>query len=156
MSVDREILFSTLFERVATIEGIVYASRIFKTWDDLDASQQPAIIMVKDRESTIPSKGMPNQWMLRGSLLVYVRYDDPKMVPMTALNNILTAIEKAFERQPNEARNPNASFPDTRDYNTNLGGLCDYCAIEGEIETDSGALGQQSVAIVPFLIASTS
>jgi len=154
MAVDREILFSTLFERVSSIEGVVYASRIFKTWDDIDT--QPAIIMVKDRENTIQSKGMPNQWLLRGSLLIYVRYDDPNMVPMTALNNILTAVEKAFERQPNETRNPNSNYPDTRDFNTNLGGLCDYCAIDGEIETDSGALGQQSVAIVPFVISVTS
>jgi hypothetical protein len=33
-----------------------------------------------------------------------------------------------------------------------LGGLVNYCRIEGDIETDEGLLGEQAVAIIPVSI----
>ena len=51
MSLNREALFDALFQRLVGIGGFMYSSRQFVTYDDVEASQQPALIMTKGSES---------------------------------------------------------------------------------------------------------
>lgn len=158
MACNRELIFSTLYTRLSNLSGVAYISRVFKTFDDLEASQQPAIIMIKSTEETINQRGYPTVWKLNGLLYLYVRNDaDPHLGPSVLLNQMLTSIESAFERQPNETYVSNPSFANTpNDFMTNLNGLCSHAWISGPIQTDEGTLGSQAVAVIPFEIMATS
>ena len=75
MSVNRELLFSTLYDRLTAIPDFAFKSRLFKTYDDLAIDSQPAIIMCKGQEEITTSKGMPPIWKLDGSIYLYCRND---------------------------------------------------------------------------------
>ena len=157
MSVDRELLFSTLFDRLNSIPDFAYKSRLFKTYDDLPIDSQPALIMCKGQEEIIATKGLPPIWKLDGNIYVYCRNDfDTSVSPSIQLNNLLQKIEQAFERQPNEVNSASANFINSLDYTTTLNGLCISCTIFGRIITDEGTLGNQAVAMVPFEITTTA
>lgn len=109
MALNREALFSTLFDRLSLINGIVFKSRIFKTYDDLEASEQPALIMVKTSESVANQRGLPPIWTLQGTIYLYCRNDqDPYVGASVQLNQLISLVEAAFERQANEYTIPNA------------------------------------------------
>jgi hypothetical protein len=158
MALNREALFSTLFDRLCLINGIVYKSRIFKTYDDLEASEQPALIMVKTSESVANQRGLPPIWTLQGTIFLYCRNDqDPYVGASVQLNQLITLVEAAFERQPNEYTIPNAPYQDMpSDYLTTLNGQCSHCWISGTIQTDEGMLGSQAAASIPFEIVATA
>ena len=157
MSLNREQLFSTLFTRLALINGFSTISRIFKTWDDLEPSQQPALIMTKGSESVENMRGFPPKWTLNGTIYIYCRNDqDPNISPSIQLNQLITLVEAAFDRTATESAVANAPYMDSpSDYLTTLGGLCSHAWITGTIQTDEGVLGQQAVALIPFEIVAT-
>lgn len=157
MALNREVLFSTLFARLSLIDGFMYKSRVFKTYDDLEASQQPALIMVKTSESVENSRGLPPTWTLNGTIYIYCRNDqDPYAGGSIQLNQLITLVEAAFERQPNEYTIANAPYQDMgMDFLTTLNGQCSHCWISGSIQTDEGMLGSQAAASIPFSIVAT-
>lgn len=59
--------------------------------------------------------------------------------PISALNNVLDQIDIALRPLPCQD-------------NFTLGGLCEYCRIEGSIEKDSGDIGKIAIAAVPLKI----
>lgn len=157
MSVNRELLFSTLFDRLSAIPDFVFKSRLFKTYDDLPIDSQPALIMCKGQEEITTAKGMPPIWKLDGSIYLYCRNDfDTNVSPSIQLNNLIQKVEEAFERKPNEVTSPYASYTNDLDFTTTLGGLCISCTIFGRIVTDEGTLGNQAVALIPFEITTTA
>lgn len=83
------------------------------------------------------SKDTPYKWDLNVSVFVYVRTIDG-IPPATVLNPILDQIEAMLL--------PAYGMKQT------LGGLCDSCYIDGEIQTYEGTLGEQEVAIIPIKI----
>lgn len=157
MALNREQLFSTLFTRLTLLGGFAYYSRQFKTYDDLEASQQPALLMVKGSESVVNSRGLPPTWTLNGNIYIYCRNDrDLETSSSIQLNQLLTVVESAFERTATETTVANAPYQDMgSDYLTTLNGLCSHAWINGSIQTDEGTLGQQAIAIVPFEIVAT-
>ncbi|MFK7088682.1 hypothetical protein AAFM71_07680 [Chromobacterium violaceum] len=142
---NREAIYSALFERLKAIPGLRTTSRRLRHWSDVDASQQPAMFQAQVRESPIPgdpSRGLPTKWTLSADVYVYARTDGDQ-APGTVLNPLLDAIEAAL--QPD---NPVLRAQ-------TLGGMVEHCWIDGDIETDEGALGDQAVAIVPIRILAT-
>ena len=157
MALDREILFSTLFDRVSAIPDFVVKTRLFKSYDDLPIDSQPALIMCKGQEQIITAKGMPPIWKLDGSIYLYCRNDfDTNVSPSIQLNNLLKKVEECFERKPTEIASVYAQYTNSLDFTTTLGGLCVSCTIFGTIVTDEGTLGNQAVALVPFQITATA
>jgi hypothetical protein len=136
--IDREAIYVALFNLIASNPSFVTTSRILKHWDDVPAGQQPALFMAQGQQDATTERGKPTIWKLDAKLYVYVRTDGAQ-VPSTVLNPLLDAIEAAL--QGNAAENTQT-----------LGGLVDYCRIEGTIETDEGTLGNQAVAIIPVSI----
>jgi len=142
---NREAIYSGLFNRLKAIPGIRTTSRRLKHWSDVDASQQPAIFLAQGRETATPgdpARGVPTKWTLSTDIYVYARTDGDQ-VPGTVMNPLLDAIEAVL--QPDNAMQRTQS----------LGGLVERCWIEGDIETDEGTLGDQAVAIVPIRILAT-
>lgn len=157
MSLNRERLFSTLYDRLSAIPDFAFKSRLFKTYDDLPIDNQPALIMCKGQEQIITAKGMPPIWKLDGSLYIYCRNDfDTNVSPSIQLNNIIQKVEECFERKPNEIQSVYAQYTNDLDFTTTLGGLCVSCTIFGTIVTDEGTLGNQAVALIPFQITATA
>lgn len=142
---NREAIYSALFDRLKAIPGLRTTSRRLRHWSDVDASQQPALFQAQGRETATPgdpARGVPTKWTLSADVYIYVRTDGDQ-VPGTVMNPLLDAIEAAL-------RNDNAM-----QRVQTLGGLVERCWIEGDIETDEGTLGDQAVAIVPIRILAT-
>lgn len=139
---NREAIYSALFDRLKVVPGIVTASRKLRHWSDVSASEQPALFMAQKSEPARQAQGMATVWELGVDVYLYANTQGFD-APAQALNGILDAIEGALA-------------PDAPAKNTcTLGGLVQHCRIEGAIETDEGTLGDQAVAIVPISIRAT-
>lgn len=137
---NRELIFSTLFERFRGIDGFVTISRRLKHWDDVPVTEQPALFQTQKSEvvSTVP--GLNQVSDLQVDVYLYARTSgDPSSSPATILNPLVDAIFTALK-------------PDPISNKQTLGGLVQHCWIEGSIETDEGVLGDQGVAIIPIVI----
>lgn len=157
MAAQRETIFAALFARLqANVTGIVTFSRKTTGFDDVPASMQPALFLVKGSETPVQQQGFPLLWKLDATVIVFCRNDaDPDAAPSIQLNEILTAIETALERQPAEGPNPAGRFPNSPGgsiFGTTLGGLCSHCWISSAIEVGEGAIGEQAIAIIPIEI----
>lgn len=136
---NREPIYTALFEKVASLPGIVTSSRRLKHWNDVSPADQPALFQAQAGENAMVKTGFPTKWNLDVELYLYCHAgNDSDATPATDLNNLLDAIEEALK-------------PDHSGYQ-NLGGLVFDCRIDGKVETDEGTLGPQSVAIIPIRI----
>lgn len=137
---NREAIYSALYARMQNIAGITTTSRKLRHWSDVGASEQPAIFCVQGNQNAQPGepvRGVPTKWILSADVYVYVRTDGDQ-VPGTVMNPIIDAIDAIM--QPDNVMQKTQT----------LGGLVERCWIEGDIQTDEGALGDQAVAIVPI------
>ena len=134
-AVSREAIFAALFARLADVPGLVTRSRQFRGWNKVAAAEQPALFQVQGRQGGTTARGMPTKWTLEAELVVYVHKSTADAAdPVIRLNMLVDAIEAALG-------------PDPGDVACTLGGLVSSCTITG-VETDQGALGDQSVAVV--------
>jgi len=137
---NRELIFSTLFNLIANNPSLVTTDRQVRPWSDVPPSEQPALFMGQGDEHAITRPGFPTKWEMQANFYLYCnRSDDPAELAATQINNLLDVIELALKPSP------------VTGYNT-LGGLVFNCVIDGRIETDEGLLGPQSVAILPIKI----
>jgi hypothetical protein len=140
---NREGIYAALFAKFDGITGMPTKSRRLMHWADVLAVQQPALFQAQKSEIVVQSRGLPPKWQLDLDLYLYVHAgDDPGSVPTTVLNPLIDAIEAALA--PDNVR-------DGQNVLT-LGGLVSHCWISGQIQTDEGALGAQSIAIIPISI----
>jgi hypothetical protein len=140
---NREGIYAALFSKFDGITGIPTKSRRLMHWIDVPAVQQPALFQAQKSEIVVQSRGLPPKWQLDLDLYLYVHAgDDPGSVPTTVLNPLIDAIEAALA--PDNVK-------DGQNVLT-LGGLVSHCWISGQIQTDEGALGAQSIAIIPVTI----
>lgn len=139
---NREAIYQALFDKLSAIPGIKTKSRRLRHWTDVTQGEQPALFQTEGKQSGQNMTGLPTKWTLAVDVYLYVKTPAPQ-VPGTVMNPLLDAIEAALA-------------PDNPIKNTNtLGGLVEWCRIEGTIETDEGTLGDQAVAVVPILIYTT-
>jgi len=135
----RDAALAALFIKLQAIPGLVTVSRRLRMWSDVDPSEQPALFLAGGNHTpTQDPSGIPAYWRQTATLYLYVHTSDPATAPATVLNGLLDAIE-------------NAILPVYEEKQT-LGGTCEHCWISGQIETDEGVLGDQSVAIIPLEI----
>jgi hypothetical protein len=135
----REQIFAALFALVSTAANFKTTSRKLKLWSDVPPAEQPALFQAQGKEHAASGFRQPTKWTLHGSLYVYAHQNSLDMLPSTALNGLIDAIELALA-------------PDMATGEQTLGGLVQHCRIAGEIETDEGVLGDQAVAIIPIEI----
>lgn len=134
---NRETIYSTLFNKLVTATGVITSSRILKMYTEVDPKDQPALFQIQVSETPTQQKTMPVKWTLNVDVYLYIhRGGDPKVIPSQKINEMLDAIEYALR-------------PDAQGFQT-LGGLVSHCWISGKIQTSEGILGEQEVAIIPI------
>jgi hypothetical protein len=122
-------------------------SRGFVSWEQADA--QPAIYVVPLTEKAEYKRGLPTKWWFKLDLYVYVRWIDSVAQGVTALTQVMDGID--FVLSPMNP--PNAGQGSDNGFVNTLGGLCSYCALQGEAEISGGFLNrQQTVARMPMEI----
>jgi hypothetical protein len=78
-----------------------------------------------------------NTW--KADWLLYAHTSDLSIAPSTVLNGMVEAATAALAPSPAIGRQT-------------LGGLVEYCAIDGNIQIFEGVLGDRAIAIVPISI----
>lgn len=144
MAIDREAIYSALWDRVSGAAQFVTAERRLRHWTDVSAAEQPAIFMTQKRQHGTAHQGavnLPVVWRLEADLYIYVSSSDPFLAPAILLNPLLDAVELALA-------------PDIGTGLQDLGlpQMVRHARIEGAIEMSEGVLGDQEIAIVPVEI----
>jgi hypothetical protein len=122
-------------------------SRGFVDWTQADV--QPAIYIVPGKETPAPYKrGLPQVFLLQLDLYIYAKWVDSVEQGARALAVLMDGVEYIISPGgPNGGVNPCSGFVNT------LGGLADYCALQGTAEISIGFLNQnQSIARMPVEI----
>jgi hypothetical protein len=140
----REAIYSALFAKVSQAATFETVSRRLQHWTDVSAGAQPALFQAQVDETahTSPGPGLPTTFILRVDLYIYANTQgDATLSPSTILNPLIDAVlaTLAFEPVSNKQT---------------LGGLVDYCVVDGRIVTDEGVLGNQGVCIIPITMKS--
>jgi hypothetical protein len=132
----REAIFMALAKQLKAVPGIKTFSRKLLHWSDVPAVEQPALFMTASNQSiSFDGYGMLVKRSLPVKLYLYNQNTDYPGLQ----NDLLDHIEAALQ-------------PPSGEEVLTLGNLVSYCRIEGEIETDEGLLGEQSIAIIPISI----
>lgn len=131
---NREAIYSALFDKIKVITGLKKVSRKLLHWNDVPPSEQPALFQIQIGETPIQTKGFPTVWEMNVKLYLYV--NSQTGYPSLLLNQYIDKIEEALK-------------PNSQGFQE-LGGLVSHCWINGGIETDEGVLGDQAVAIIPI------
>lgn len=138
---NREAIYSALFNLVTAAPGLAIMSRTLRHWDDVGPSEMPALFQAQGNQTAMAMTHQPTRWLLDATLWIYVSTDG-ETSPGAALNPIVdaitTALDQAFPGQPQT-----------------LGGLVEYARIEGTIETFEGTLGKLEVCRIPIVMLTT-
>lgn len=135
---NREPIYSALFDLVSAAPGLVTVSRKLRHWSDVPQSERPALLQTQKSETPTQMTGRPASWLLAVDLYIYVSTGGAGS-PGEVLNPILDHIAAQLD-------NASAGVPQT------LGGLVQWARIDGAIETSEGALGDDEVCIVPVRV----
>lgn len=132
---NREEIYSSLFNLVTTAPGLVTMDRKLRHWDDVQPTEMPALFQAQGSQIAIPMTRQPTRWMLTATLWIYVRTEgvsSPGIVLNPIVDFVANVLDEAFPGQPQT-----------------LGGLVEYARIEGTIETFEGTLGNLEVCRIP-------
>lgn len=144
----REGITVALASLLENLPGVVTFSRRLRHWNDVDASEQPAIFLSNGNQSTKQdASGLPAQWSYDFKVHIYNYSEDPIVAPSTALNNLLDALEGALKPVPTGMP---PGFPASMQVLGDTTGRIRHAWISGPVETDEGVLGPQAIAIVPI------
>ncbi len=144
--INREAIYSALFNRLKGLPNINTFSRKLLHWSDVPANQQPAVFLAQSGQVPIqgdPARGLPTKWTLEANIYVYV-CTTGEDYPGAMMNPIMDAIEAILA----------PDIPAIQRTQT-LDGLVEHCWIEGAVQTDEGTLGDQAVHIIPIKILAT-
>jgi len=112
-------------------------SRRLVHWTDVPAAMQPAIYVTQVSEDAKFTHKLPTIWSLNADIYMYANTGgDQKQVPASFLNPLVDQL--VANLLPNQLTGEQT-----------LGGLVEYCRIDGSIITDEGALGDQAVVVIP-------
>lgn len=135
----REAVYAALFAKLQTLPGVVTVSRRLQNVQDIQPEAFPAAFQLQGEQQAKFSGAMPatNTW--RADWLLYAHDDDPSSAPSIQLNNLIDAAVALLAPPP---------YADKQ----TLGGLVEYCAIDGSIQVFEGVLGNRAVAVLPITI----
>ena len=136
----RELIYGTLFELLANVPGIKTASRRLKHWEEVNKADQPALFLVQKMEVAKIQTNLPTIWTMHADVVLYGHNSgQSSAAPMVMLNPIVDAIVGQL-------------LPPVVPGEQTLGGLVHRCRIEGAIQTDEGALGNQAIVVIPVTL----
>lgn len=138
----RESIYSALFAKLQGVGGFTTVSRRLKHWGDVPSGDQPALYMAQRKEHAATTPGLETVFELHVDLYLYANTQgDASLSPSTILNPLIDAVLAAINFDPITNKQT-------------LGGLVEYCVVDGEIATDEGVLGDQGVVIIPIVMKS--
>jgi hypothetical protein len=158
MAVDRERIYAALFARLrAKVSGQVLTfTRKYVDYDQVAASQQPALILSATHTTPENELGEPTRWRVNAVIVLYAQTSTYPDNPDRALSQLITAVEGALEWSPDDKPLQGASFQRGVQQQTTLGGLVSHCWISGAVEYTQGETGDQAVAIIPVEMLATA
>lgn len=134
----REKTYEAFFRKITGCAEFLTTSRRLKFWSDVSQADQPALFMAQRTEETLQVPGMPTIWILRVDLYIYAHTrGDPTKSPSTVTNPLVDSVCNILK-------------PNIVTGKVTLGDLVEHAWIEGHIQSDEGALGDQGVVIIPI------
>lgn len=124
---------------VALTTGFLTFSRRLKFWQEV--TEQPALFLRQtDDDSDWPNTVL-QALTLNAEIWIYSNFgQNPDLIPETPLNSMLDAIDQVF-------------LPDDGMSNRfTLGGLVNWCRINGKTQLDPGDISGQAIAVIPVEI----
>lgn len=135
----RETVYAALYAKLATLPGLVTVSRRLQNVQDVAAENFPAAFQLQGEQQTTYSGSTPSIFKWKADWLLYAYSADPAVAPSTALNTMIDAACALLNSDPGQPRQ-------------SLGGLVEYCAVDGNIQVFEGVLGDRAVAVIPITI----
>ncbi len=120
--------------------GYKVVSRRFKTPDQVDVVQTPALYILQGPIGNARQGGVPNKQTINCWLFIYTNPEPVDILPSTTLNNAITAANAILV---------DPTFP-LREQT--LGGLVSNCWVEGDVIYDSGEVQPPGLAVIPVKI----
>jgi len=155
MLANRETLYAAVFALFSDAADFKTTGRRVKTWADVDVDRQPALFMAQAGELAVRDrKGLPTKWEIAVKLYLYCRAENDQDAIGPVINPLLDTITQLVEtKAAPTVDDPGARRPLLPGETNDLGiAGVSHCWINGNIETDEGALGSQGVAIIPISI----
>ena len=124
---------------ISVTTGFLTFSRRFKFWGDVTA--QPALFL-RDGDEELEYHNITLQAQtIKCEVWIYSKAgDNPDIAPVSALNNLLDAVQNAF------------SPDDPMSGRFTLGGLVHWCRLAGKIQKDPGDASGQAIAVADIEI----
>ena len=139
MAINREAIYSALWDLVSGAAQFATADRRLRHWADVSPAEQPALFMsqlTQRGETHQAAFNLPVVWTLDADLFIYVHSTDPYLTPAILLNPLIDAVELALA-------------PDPTGFQTlGLPEMVRHARMQGEIKTAEGVLGDQEFAII--------
>lgn len=135
----REAVYAALFAKLQTLPGIVTVSRRLQNVQDVQPESFPAAFQLQGEQQSRYSGNTPSVFTWKADWLLYAHSDDPTVPPSTQLNTLIDAACALLDPPPGQNKQ-------------SLGGLVEYCAIDGSIQVFEGVLSDRAVAILPISI----
>lgn len=124
---------------VACTTGFLTFGRRLIPWDQV--TSQPALFMREPDEELLYPETILQIQVMKAEVWIYSKAGaNPDIAPITALNNLLDAVQAAFAPD------------DPIQQRFTLGGLVHWCRLEGKIDKEPGDLDGQAIAVAEVLI----
>lgn len=138
----REQIMTALLAVLSSTGDFVTISRRNRSPDSIGPAQSPALFLLDSSEEY--ERKSPSVWPIRRMKVKAIFYNDvgndQNVIPSTAINNILDALDLAFQ----------SDSASTGRFT--LGKLVQSCMIDGEVEKAPGEITGKSIAVVPIEI----
>lgn len=132
--------------KAAAPNGKLTTSRRLRHWDNVSPNEMPILMMSQTRiTADVQRRGAPTVWTLRANLAIYVHNSDQKSSPGILLVPLVDAVKTSMVPLPPPPAGNGMN-------NLGLPDMVEHAAIEGDIETDEGLLGDIAVALIPIKI----
>ena len=135
----REQVYAALFALLGTLPGMMVVSRRLQNAQDMQPESFPAGFQLQGEQITKFSGNTPAIYTWKADWLLYTHNSSQTISPTTQLNALIDAATALLNPSPAGNRQT-------------LGGLVEYCAIDGNIQVFEGILGDRSIAILPISI----
>jgi hypothetical protein len=135
----REQVYAALFAKLQSVTGLTTVSRRLQNVQDVQPESFPAAYQLQGQQMAKYQGATPSLLTWKADWLLYVHDADLSSAPSTQLNALIDAASNVLTPAPGFERQT-------------LGGLVEYCAVDGNIQVFEGVLGDRAVAVLPITI----
>jgi hypothetical protein len=135
----REQVYAALFAKLQSVTGLATVSRRLQGVQDVPPENFPAAFQLQGQQTARYQGATPSLLTWKADWLLYVHDADLSSAPSIQLNALIDAAANVLTPAPGFERQT-------------LGGLVEYCAVDGNIQVFEGVLGDRAVAVLPITI----